>query len=380
MYPEDLLEQDPVLVARSVRELGLDAVSVALTYHRSRRVFPRARQIVRWSPPGAIYFTPELRRYGRLVPVSTAHPALPGRISALRRACDREGVGFRAWLVVLHHEPLARMHPALAATSADGSPTDFALCPSSSEAREYACALVADVCAQFAPDAVDAEALLYTSWEPSYTDTIALTPQMEEAAHFASQCFCVACCALASQLGIDAHSLQSATLEAAWPHSSRHSSTRGPVEMLRTLRARGIERICSDVAEVAHSAGSALRILTFGHPDQLAMQGVSVLSVASADGVTLGLGTRTGAELSDALVRARDLIAGLRTYVGTTWAPGRDGPALVLDLEEIEAHGVAGVSFYNLSLLPNEGIEALRALKLWRITEKAMPSHDGVTS
>ena len=45
LYPEELEHVGPEALAAQVLELGCDAVSVAVVYHRGRRVFPRHRRV-----------------------------------------------------------------------------------------------------------------------------------------------------------------------------------------------------------------------------------------------------------------------------------------------------------------------------------------------
>ena len=91
-YPEELEPPRPAALAEQVRALGADAISVALTYHRARRIFPRAGRVDR-SPGGAVAFTPTRGRYGRLVPEPTASTELRAAVERLREASAATGVG-----------------------------------------------------------------------------------------------------------------------------------------------------------------------------------------------------------------------------------------------------------------------------------------------
>ena len=176
LYPEELEHVEPVALAAQVVELGCDAVSVAVVYHRGRRVFPRHRRVSVLTRT-TMYVEPERARYGTLVPEGTRTENL----LRFREACERSGLRFRAWVVGLHNGELAAAHPDAAARLLDGSLAGHSLCPSAPEAVEYVAALVGDVAAQLEPEYVDLEAAFYPAWEPSYTLTLALEPVSEEA-------------------------------------------------------------------------------------------------------------------------------------------------------------------------------------------------------
>ena len=151
-YPEELRYVAPDRLAEQVLELA-DSVSVALVYHRGRRVFPRHRAVSTLST-SVTYVEPQRSRYGAVVPESLAQPDLGQPVLRFREACDRRDVGFRAWVVALHDERLAAKHPASASRLLDGSPSEHGLCPSSAESVEFVAALAGDLAAQLGPETI----------------------------------------------------------------------------------------------------------------------------------------------------------------------------------------------------------------------------------
>ena len=106
LYPEELDHVEPDALAAQVLELGCDAVSVAVAYHRCRRVFPRHRRVSVLTRT-TLYLEPEQERYGSLLPEGRRSEGL----FAFREACRRAGLRFRAWVVGLHNGELAAAHP-----------------------------------------------------------------------------------------------------------------------------------------------------------------------------------------------------------------------------------------------------------------------------
>jgi hypothetical protein len=358
VYPEELDAIEPDALAEQILALGCDSVSIALAYHRARRVFPRQGRIS-VSPGGAISFTPDPACYGRLVPEPTAPAQLRAAVLAFRESCGRAGLRFRAWLVALHNEQLALAHPDHAARTLDGSSTAFSLCPSADEAVEYVAALVADVCSQFAPEAVDLEAALYPAWEPSYTLTLALEPLSEHALRYAGQCFCRACRRL---LGASAGELEARTRQAAGPPFSA-SVVDDPAlaDELAHARAVGVGRLLETAARAAHLEGSSLCVTASGPAGSAHLRGLAPATAAVADRVLLGHGTLAGPELEQRLSELRPLAGDREVTVSLNWTPERTPEAFAAAAELAAAGGATGLALYNLSLVPEVGLDAFRA-------------------
>ena len=264
-----------------------------------------------------MYIEPDPARYGALRPEGRATPAL----HLFREACDRAGLRFRAWVVGLHNDSLAEAHPEAAARLHDGSPAGHSLCPSTLEAVEYVAALAADVAAQLGPEAVDLEAAFYPAWEPAYTLTLALEPLTDEEKLNWAECSCPACVAAPD-------------------------------------RSKGARRLIEAVSAAVHAEGSLLRVFASGPPEQAVLQGVSPESVASADALLYGCGPLRGDELQARFDGLREL-TGRSGSVSTNWAPERTD--LAADVERLAAAGAEGLALYNLSLVPEAGLEAFRA-------------------
>ncbi len=346
VYPEELEHVSPDELAEQILSLGCDAVSVAVAYHRGRRVFPRHGRVSVLTR-STLYLEPDRARYGALVPEGTATPA----VRAFRDACERAGLRFRAWVVGLHHGELAAAHPRAAAQLLDGSPAGHSLCPSAPEAVEYLAALTADVAAQLEPEAIDLEAAFYPRWEPSYTLTLALEPLSDPAELLAGQCFCAACARLYAE-----DVLERARAAAGPPFGERREDD-GIVEELARGRVSGATEAIGAVADAVHSEGSLLRVLVNGTPTQAELAGISPHSVSAADAVLFGCGPLGGDELQSRFASLRAL-AGRPGAVSTNWTPGR---TLVADVEDLAAAGAEGLALYNLSLVPAAGLESFRA-------------------
>jgi hypothetical protein len=351
LYPEELEHTSPTELVELIRDIGCDTAVVAVMYHRARRVFPRHRRVSVLNG-STLYLSPDEDRYQRIVPAGRAHDGL----FRFRDECRAAGLRFHAWVVGLHHELLASAHPDAGARLLDGSPAGHSLCPSSPDAIAYVAALAADVAAQLQPDAVDLEAGFYPAWEPSYTLTLALEPLSARARLLGSQCFCAHCSAI---LG---GALERRTRNAAGPPFSP-SADESPVDdgliaELGSLRVSGAQSFIQEVGRAVHREGSALRVFCSGSLEQARLQGVAPESVANADAVLVGCGPLGDTDLFDRFNGLRALV-GRPGTVSTNWTPARN--TFATDVERLAREGAEGVALYNLSLVPEEGIDAFRA-------------------
>jgi hypothetical protein len=355
-YPEELDAVEPAALAEQVLELGCDTVSMALTYHRARRVFPRQGRVA-FSPGGAVSFTPSPSRYGRLVPEPTASAALRTTVERFREAARTAGLRFHAWLVALHSEPLVFAHPDLAAQTVDGTPTDFALCPSNDEVAAYVAALVGDVCDQLEPDGIDLEAALYSAWDPAYTLTLSLDELSDRARLFGAQCFCPACLRV-KDLQQAAGRVRAA---AGPPFGNGADVDHALAGELSGARAAPVGRLLVAAASQAHAAGASLCVTASGSGASVRLRGLSPASVAAVDGVLFGCATLTGATLAERLAELAPL-AGDRWFgASLNWSPLRTPAAFAADALLAATTGARRLALYNLSLVPEAGLEAFRA-------------------
>ena len=351
LYPEELDAIPADALAEQILELGCDAASVALVYHRGRRVLPRQARVSTLTTT-TTYFEPERARYGALVPVGNGPPESRERLLAFRAACGRAGLGFRAWIVALHQEALATAHPTAAARTLDGSPNGIGLCPSAAESVELVEGLVADVCAQFEPELVEIEAALYPAWEPAYTITLTLAQLSEQTRLLGAQCFCDACRDL---LGEDADALARRALASAGAPFGAGSRDEGLEQALAAERAKGVAKLMSAATRSAHTGGAQLRAFGSGPPQQAALQGLA--GTGPADRLLLGCAQLRGDELVERSQSLRAVAGGRTAAVSINWSPDRD---MAADAERLAKAGAEGLALYNLSLVPDAGLVAFR--------------------
>jgi hypothetical protein len=143
-YAWDVLG-DPGFAVR-VRDLGVDEVAVALSYHSARAATP-------WSPSG----TAVVARHAALYrPVreeawrgKELRPSTPDWVEAADSAGDAvrllnaAGIPAAAWIVLTHNSQLGLANPDVAVWNCFGESYPWALCPAQPAVQEYAATLTA---------------------------------------------------------------------------------------------------------------------------------------------------------------------------------------------------------------------------------------------
>ena len=191
-YAWDLAEEGVAAVAGRLADAGLNAVTLATSYHAGKFLRPHApRRKVYFPEDGTVYFQPDMARYGRIKPRVNSMVAGFDALAELERAApalDRVG-----WTVCLHNTPLGQAHPDLVARNAFGDPYIFSLCPSQPAAREYVVALCADMGANYSLKALALETPGWLPFAHGYHHEFQLVEMNPWVEAMLGLCFCDAC-------------------------------------------------------------------------------------------------------------------------------------------------------------------------------------------
>jgi hypothetical protein len=154
-YPWDIIG-DPGAFAR-LRELGADAVALAVHYHSVRAATPQhpAHRVVE-AEHAALYLDPDERIWlgARLRPARADAWAGPAAARAAAALLRSEGFSVRPWLVLTHNSLLGATHRDLTVRDAYGTSLRHALCPAQPEVRAFAARLALQAAHQISADLV----------------------------------------------------------------------------------------------------------------------------------------------------------------------------------------------------------------------------------
>ncbi len=274
LYPWDLEDEGAANVLPRLRDIGIDAVSLAVSYHAGKFVRPHAPgRRVYFPEDGTIYFEPEDSRYGRIKPRRNSQI---GAYDPLREIARHDpGMKVTAWTVGLHNTPLGREHPDLVVRNAFDDPLWNALCPSQAAVREYLVAL----CSDLAGNQPLAEIAIETPGWQAYRhghhhefELIELTPRAEV---MLGMCFCDACLAAAKAAGLDGAALKARTrdeLDTFFADGTEPASdpeTDADWRALTAMRTEGVGALVDEVRAAMPAAVSLAVIPTTQSPNAL---------------------------------------------------------------------------------------------------------------
>lgn len=345
MCPWDLEGRDPEAVLDELQSLGLNCCSLAVAYHGGRMLLPRHPwRMVYEQHPSALYFEPDLSRFGRLKP---AVSPLAGLLPPFLQAARRRGFPVEAWTVFCHNDYLGATAPDCCVENAFGDRYTYALCPSHPDVRAYILALGEAVAKMEGIAAIDVEALSYMGYEHLSLHDKRGTKLSPAAAQMLSVCFCRYCRARESEEKAEAarRAIRAAVNEEAAAGLPAIEPTPIP-PVLRELR----------------SAAGGMRLNLRVSPDRLFHGGKTAISFEEAaqvaDEATLTFfGTPvSGAPIPPRATRPLPVRAGFVFH-----GPDCSSEADVRNrLETLAATDPDGISFYSYSMASRTQLEWLR--------------------
>lgn len=204
-YPWDVLDAGiDTALAQIANEGGMRAVSLAHSYHNVKHLRPHnpGRKLF-VANSSAIYFQPDLKRYGAVKPIVAPLVQEDDGMRRIRDAVEKHGLAYHAWTVTLHNSALGTIYPEINTLNALGDRIPHYLCPSNPDVRTYITALVGDIADNLAPAQVELEFLHFGTFEHDVhhgIPSVALDPFTE---YLLGLCFCPHCLGRAQAAGVD---------------------------------------------------------------------------------------------------------------------------------------------------------------------------------
>lgn len=205
-YAWDLADEGVAEVVERVRSLGLNAVTIAGSYHAGKFLRPHASSgRVYFPEDGAVYFNAERTRYGAIVPVVSR---IARERDVLRELTEETRMATHVWLVLLHNTRLGELHPDATVRNAFGDRYVYSLCPSSPDAREYAIALCRDVTDNYPVAGLTLETPGFLPYAHGFHHEFAMLKPSRWLDARLGLCFCDHCLGGAAAAGLDARALR----------------------------------------------------------------------------------------------------------------------------------------------------------------------------
>lgn len=378
-YAWDLEDEGYDWALGRIADAGFTAVNLATSYHAGKFILPHnPRRKVYFTEDGALYFQPDLSKYGRLQPrVSSFVSADGSPVTRLQTAAARHGLTCVAWTVCLHNSWLGERYPDTVMHTAFGDPLIHSLSPAHPDVREYLLAVIVDLVTLHEVSAIELESPGYLGFTHGYHHEIVgvVIDPVQEALLGIS--FNPVEVAGASEAGIDAESIRgrvASLIDTCWNAGVALQIDGEPADAVRALfgdaeflayRAWQHEQVVSLSAEIRDTVKNAspsteirhFAAMNVGDPDQ----GVDTDLLTTGDSVLAGY----IAIPNDAAAR----VAALEGVDRPVWgmiraiAPEVVEPAAIAPLVDAwRAAGVAGIDVYNYGLMPERTFQALAAV------------------
>ncbi|MDR3373333.1 MAG: hypothetical protein P4L98_06340 [Ancalomicrobiaceae bacterium] len=380
-YPWDI--QDLGL-DRTVADLkgraGLNAISLATSYHAGRFLQPRSPERKVYFPEdGTVYFrtTPSLWQGKEIVPRIARNIADGGdTLADLIKARDAGGMKVSCWTVCLHNTRLGLLHPGHVTRNAFGNPNYYNLCPSSPAARDYVVTLVKDVTTHYKPDRIELESPNFMGFAHEFhheKDGVGLSAEDD---FLMSLCFCDHCTTRAKRAGVDAEAARATVRGFIAEMCERETPVRRfpdfPEAGIDTFRDFSAlhdylvwrsEPVTSLIAEIRAAADPASRIVLIDLKDGW-LGGVDLAAVGKVcDGAILCCYGMPPKEVSDLIAAGRKAL-GPDKYLGAGYRVFYPEVPSAADLAAraaaAAAAGADGINFYNYGLIPEKRLDWVR--------------------
>lgn len=205
-YSWDLEENGVFKSVNEFREIGINAITLASSYHAGKFLRPKGKNGKIYFPEdGTIYFASDPSRYGSIKPIPNS---ISGNGDVLRELTEVKDLSVNAWLVLFHNSRLGSENLDSTVRNAFGDPYIYALCPSAPEARNYAIGLASDVTNNYDVSGISLESIGFPPYEHGYHHEMSFVQPNKWLTSYLGLCFCKYCINGAEQSGIDATGLK----------------------------------------------------------------------------------------------------------------------------------------------------------------------------
>lgn len=169
-YAWDLEAEGYDTAIGKIAEAGFSSINLATSYHAGKFLLPHnPRRRVYFPEDGAIYFQPDLGRYGRIQPrVHSLVGDGSDPVSKLLAANHPHGLSYTAWTVCLHNSWLGARYPDTTMHTAFGDPLIHSLSPAHPDVRSYLVSMLSDLVSRYDVAAIQLESPGYMGFLHGY--------------------------------------------------------------------------------------------------------------------------------------------------------------------------------------------------------------------
>ncbi len=209
-YPWDLLDEGLNESLGRIADMGLDGISLAVSYHAGMLLLPHnPRQRIRFLEDGALYFRPHGGHFEGLAlqPRISRLTADADPLAAICAAAERKGLEVVAWTICNHNSHQGERHPDVVMRNVFGDPYLYALCPSHPDVQAYLQALLQEL-SDYPLRTLQLESCGFMGFPHSYHHEKIRMDLGATGRYLMGLCFCPACQKVAGKKGVDSSAAQ----------------------------------------------------------------------------------------------------------------------------------------------------------------------------
>lgn len=381
-YPWDILDDGVDDVVRRLQsDVGLDAVSVATSYHSVEHLRPHTKGARLFAGEGGVYFQPDPALWNGVALQPNVAPLARDRnpLVEICAAADRADLRVESWTVCLHNSLLGRRDPTACERNAFGDPYTPHLCASNPHVREYITTLCRDLATNYSLFAIELESLCFGGYGHFHGHAKVGLELGAIGRFLMSLCFCESCVAMGGRAGVDMSAL-SATVRSRMAAIFEHGgpSIPGRPTLVQDLLAEDAalatfvsarrDVVTSLTREVQQAVGDTFLVsMQIGDTNVGGWDGADIAEIS--DAIELLCYTAEPAVVESMVSTAStqfcepdDLIVGLSVLAPHT--PSQK--VLIRNVRQALRMGVRGFSFYNYGIMPERNLawvkEAVRII------------------
>ncbi len=373
-YAWDLEAEGYDAAVGRIAEAGFTSINLATSYHAGKFLLPRnPSRRVYFLEDGAIYFRPDLSRYGRIQPrVHSLAEQDRDPVTKLHDAMKPHGLTYTAWTVCMHNTWLGERYPHATVHTAFGDPLIHSLSPAHPDSRAYLVALLSDLVNQHEVAAIQLESPGYMGFMHGFHHEIIGADLDDVQLELLGISFNPREVELAQEQGIDAAGVQKRVadlLDNCWNRGVPVMDGEKPSAEVQALfddgeyiayRAWQTDQVISLVEEVRNAVKGTSPDTQIFHFSSLNGSEEDKRLIATGDGIIAGYASSP----DDAHRRAKAAAGYDKTVHGAirAIAPGVTDPATIAPLVSAwRETGVTSIDVYNYGLMPGVNWDALAA-------------------
>lgn len=357
-----------------IADAGFTEINLATSYHAGKFLLPHnPKHRIVFPEDGAIYFRPDLGRYGRITPrVHSLAEQDADPVERLQEAMRPRGLSYTAWTVCMHNSWLGVRYPDTTMHTAFGDPLIHSLSPAHPDVRHYLLAMIGDLVSRYEVAAIQLESPGYMGFTHGYHHEITGAPWDAVQEQLMSISFNPAEVASALDAGIDAGSVRQRVadlLDACWNRGVPVMEGDAPSAEAQALLDDGDYRayrawqddqaisLAEEIRAVVKEANPATRIRHFAALDG---SETDARLIATGDGILCGYASSdedAARRASTARQYGKTVHGALRAITPDTMAPADIGPRI----NAWRQAGVDSIDVYNYGLMPGTNWDALAA-------------------